>query len=501
MVSNGANAGGRVRPGPDGRTSAWMSTPEGQRISLCMIVRDEASMLARCLDSALPWVDEVVVVDTGSVDDTVSIAKARGARIGHFRWCDDFAAARNASVDLATGDWILCLDADEAITPVSGPRLRQLVSEGRSPEGRARAYTLLVRSETAHGTTEDMQPRLWEHVPGVRFRGAIHESIEASPEVALTVVSSTSVVVEHLGYRPEVMESRRKLQRNSTMLAAAIEADPDDSYLRYKAAQHALTDGDYASAVQESEAALRISASGSASRGPLGPSNVADTFRTLIAAHLALGDASRAVSAGDRGVQACPDHAPLRTQHGLALLAGREPARALEAFREARARREAPLTGAVDRASVGWRALYGMGEAYLELGRATDARTALAQALIDVPGNPVVTRALAIAEERAGDLQAAYDRLDAAVRQHPVDVELRRALAGLLRRADEAAEAVRVLAPLLDVDPVSADVYDDLALALDASGEPADAENARQIAQRLREGVVMGDGVDAEGDQ
>jgi predicted Zn-dependent protease len=142
-----------------------------------------------------------------------------------------------------------------------------------------------------------------------------------------------------------------------------------------------------------------------------------------------------------------------------------------------------------------------MGEAYLELGRATDARTALAQALIDVPGNPVVTRALAIAEERAGDLQAAYDRLDAAVRQHPVDVELRRALAGLLRRADEAAEAVRVLAPLLDVDPVSADVYDDLALALDASGEPADAENARQIAQRLREGVVMGDGVDAEGDQ
>ena len=500
MVSSGASTAGQGGPSSDGRTRAWASTPAGQRISLCMIVRDEASMLARCLDSAIPWVDEVIVVDTGSVDDTVAIARARGARIGEFTWCDDFAAARNASVALATGDWVLYLDADEAITPASGPWLRELVADGRSPAGRARAYTVLVRSETAHGTTEDMQSRLWENVPAVRFRGAIHESIEASPEVSLAVVSSMSVVVEHLGYRPEVMESRQKLRRNSTMLAAAIEADPEDAYLRYKASQHALTDGQYATAVQEGEAALRISGGGSASRGPLGPSNVADTYRTLIAAHLALGDVAGAVSAGDRGVQACPDHAPLRTQHGLALLAGAEPARALDAFREARSRREAPLAGAVDRASVGWRALYGMGEAYLELGRPADARTALTQALIDVPGNVVVTRALALAEEGAGDLQGAYDRLDAAIRQHPTDVGLRRALAGLLRRADEASEAVRILAPLLDGDSVPAEIYDDLALALDAAGEAADAENARQIAQRLREGVAMG-GVDGEGDQ
>jgi tetratricopeptide (TPR) repeat protein len=463
-----------------------------------MIVRDEASMLGRCLDSAISWVDEVIVVDTGSVDDTVEIARARGARVSKFTWCDDFAAARNASVALATGDWILCLDADEAISPSSGPWLRELVAEGRSAEGKARAYTLLVRSETAHGTTDDMQSRLWENVPGVRFRGAIHESIEASLDVSLSIVNTTSVVVDHLGYRPEVMESRQKLRRNATLLAAAIEADPEDAYLRYKAAQHALTDGDYATAVQESEAALRISGSGTASRGPLGSSNVADTYRTLIAAHLALGDVAEAVRAGDRGVQACPDHAPLRTQHGLGLLAGREPARALEAFREARARREAPLAGAVDRASVGWRALYGMGEAFLELGRPVDARTALTQALIDVPGNVVVTRALALAEERAGDLQGAYDRLDAAIRHHPMNIDLRRALAGLLRRAEEATEAVRTLAPLLDGDSVPPEVYDDLALALDAAGEAADAENARQIAQGLRQGVAMG-GVDEEG--
>jgi predicted Zn-dependent protease len=355
----------------------------------------------------------------------------------------------------------------------------------------------LVRSETEHGTTEDMQLRLWENVPELRFRGAIHESIEALPPRELMVVPSTAVVVEHLGYRPEVMEARQKLRRNANLLATAIEADPQDAYLRYKGAQHALTEGDYEAAVEQGEAALRISSDGSASRGALGLSNVADTFRTLIAAHLVRGDVGAAVSAGDRGVEACPDHAPLRTQHGLALLAGGEPSRALEAFREARSRRDAPLVGAVDRASVGWRALYGMGEAYLELGHHADARMALTQALIDVPGNVMVIRVLATAEEGAGEVQAAYDRLDAAVRQHPTDVELRRALAGLLRRADEAAEAVRVLAPLLDSDEVSAVVYDDLALALDAAGEAVDAENARQIAQRLREGVAP-DGIEGE---
>lgn len=499
MVSSddtGTNPPGR---GSSGRTRTWSSTPAGQRISLCMIVRDEAALLGRCLDSAMPWVDEVVVVDTGSTDDTVAIATGRGARLGHFSWCDDFAAARNASVDLATGDWVLCLDADEAITAATAPRLRDLVVGGRSEAGRARAFTLVIRSETALGTTEDVQARLWENVPGLRFRGAIHETIEASPGTVLAIATTTTVVVDHLGYAPGLMEARDKLRRNAGILSAAIAADPLDAYLRYKAAQHALTDGDFTTAAQEGEAAVRISASGHASRGPLGTSNLADTFRALIAARLSLGDVALAVDAGDRGVRACPGHGPLHTQHGLALLAAREPARALVAFREARSRREAPLTGAIDRASVGWRALYGMGEAYLELGRHAEARTSLLQALMDAPGHPLVSRALALAEERLGDVQGAYDRLEAAVRLQPADSDLRRALAGILRRAGEGAEAVRVLAPLIDGDVASPEVYDDLALALDAAGEDVDAANAREIARRLREGAPP-DGTGGEGD-
>src|SRR3982750_594274 len=86
------------------------------RIALVMIVRDEARSLKRCLASALPWVDEAVVVDTGSRDQTPEIAQRLGARVGHFTWTDDFSAARNAALALTEAPWRLVLDADEWIS-------------------------------------------------------------------------------------------------------------------------------------------------------------------------------------------------------------------------------------------------------------------------------------------------------------------------------------------------------------------------------------------------
>ncbi|HWU96100.1 MAG TPA: glycosyltransferase family 2 protein, partial [Sphingomonas sp.] len=85
------------------------------RLALVMIVRDEERCLARCLESARAHVDRMIVVDTGSTDDTVAIAERCGAAVHHFPWCDDFAAARNAALDLSDADWNLVLDADQWI--------------------------------------------------------------------------------------------------------------------------------------------------------------------------------------------------------------------------------------------------------------------------------------------------------------------------------------------------------------------------------------------------
>lgn len=98
-------------------------------LSLAMIVKNEGALIERVLACAKPICDEMVVVDTGSTDDTVAKAEAMGARVAHFTWVDDFAAARNYSFSLCTGEWILWLDADDIITPENQRRITQLKSQ------------------------------------------------------------------------------------------------------------------------------------------------------------------------------------------------------------------------------------------------------------------------------------------------------------------------------------------------------------------------------------
>jgi glycosyltransferase involved in cell wall biosynthesis len=96
-------------------------------ISLCLIVKDEEKVLKRCIDSMKGAYDELIIVDTGSADKTVEIAKELGARVEHFEWCDDFAKARNYSFSFATGDWIMWVDADDILKEGDAKRFRDIV--------------------------------------------------------------------------------------------------------------------------------------------------------------------------------------------------------------------------------------------------------------------------------------------------------------------------------------------------------------------------------------
>jgi O-antigen biosynthesis protein len=112
-------------------------------ISACLIVRNESQLLAGCLDSIRKLCSEIIVVDTGSTDDTCEIARGAGARVFHHRWDDDYASARNASLAHARGDWILVIDADETIAARDLPQIRRLVTRARGA-----GYRLLVRNYT-----------------------------------------------------------------------------------------------------------------------------------------------------------------------------------------------------------------------------------------------------------------------------------------------------------------------------------------------------------------
>ena len=116
-------------------------------IAATLIVRNEARCLARCLESVAPWVDKMVVLDTGSTDDTVAIAQAAGAEVHHLPWPDSFSIARNHVLDLADSDWALMLDADEWLV-AGGEALRQWC-DGPARLGRVCIHNLHDDGETA----------------------------------------------------------------------------------------------------------------------------------------------------------------------------------------------------------------------------------------------------------------------------------------------------------------------------------------------------------------
>lgn len=195
------------------------------RTALVMIVRNEQRCIQRCLSSMQPWVDELIVMDTGSTDDTVALARACGATVHHMVWPDSFAAARNAALDCSAADWHIVLDADEYLQH-GGEALAALRLQAPDFVG-----TLVVISSFQDGTGLPGRASSWisRVLPrGVRYDGAIHEQpLHALP------VRRLPVAVQHDGYLPEHL--RGKGDRNQRLLQAALATRPDDAYLLYQA--------------------------------------------------------------------------------------------------------------------------------------------------------------------------------------------------------------------------------------------------------------------------
>ncbi len=190
-------------------------------ISLAMIVKNEEKYLDRCLKSAAHLVDEIVVVDTGSSDQTVEIAAQYGAKIYHFEWIDDFAAARNYSLEHVTGDWVLVLDADQYFEEDFSAAIKQFT---KSNVKRAGLIEIISKYEqdgqTLHST--DYMARLFPR--GARFEGRIHEQL-----MPLMPTVITGLKLMHDGYF-----QTDKGARNIPLLLKALEEEPDDAYLNFQ---------------------------------------------------------------------------------------------------------------------------------------------------------------------------------------------------------------------------------------------------------------------------
>jgi Tfp pilus assembly protein PilF len=172
-----------------------------------------------------------VVVDTGSTDQTVAIAREHGAEIHPFAWCDDFSAARNAALQHATGDWVLSLDADEELPLEQHDALRRLLAQDA-----VMGWRLPLVDVGREKEGQSYVPRLFRNAPGLHFVGRVHEQVFYSVEARRVEWGLENrlgdAVLRHHGYTPEIIQERGKVARNLRLLELAIDEMADDPLVR-----------------------------------------------------------------------------------------------------------------------------------------------------------------------------------------------------------------------------------------------------------------------------
>ena len=210
-------------------------------ISLCMIVKNEEQMLKGCLESVKNIVDEIIIVDTGSTDKTIEIAKEYGAKIYYFNWIDDFSAARNESIKYSTSKWILYLDADERLTPASQNTIKILLKTASEEVG---AYHIVIESDHRQldGSPEKHRgayPRLFRNLgyPNIKFMGRVHEQISPSIIAMGKLTFASDLVIEHLGYNQAEDIMKKKVDRNYKLLLEHIKEEPTNGYAWFQLGQ------------------------------------------------------------------------------------------------------------------------------------------------------------------------------------------------------------------------------------------------------------------------
>jgi glycosyltransferase involved in cell wall biosynthesis len=204
-------------------------------LSACLIVKNEEQRLPQCLESLLSLADEIIVVDTGSLDRTVAIAKKYQARVFHFEWCDDFSQARNYAIAQAKGKWILVIDADEVLEQSAIAILQEVLQRED-----CLAVNLLRSEIDAKQAPYSLVLRLFRNHPAIKFTGLYHESIDQSvvalqaQEPHWQVLNVEIPVLLHYGYTDSEIQLKHKYEFAKQLMHKHLEAFPNDSYMLNK---------------------------------------------------------------------------------------------------------------------------------------------------------------------------------------------------------------------------------------------------------------------------
>lgn len=206
------------------------------RLSLCMIVRNNSKFIVECLKSIRPYVDEMIIVDTGSTDSTAELAKSLGARVYHFPWCDSFSAARNESLKYARGEWIFWMDSDDVISTECGQKLRQLAYSQHPPERMGffmQVHCLGTGPERQHDIMAVDHVKLFRNHPQIRFEFRMHEQIIQSIRRQGGEIEWTDIFVTHSNYDNTPDGQKHKLERDIKLLHLDDSENPNHTFILF----------------------------------------------------------------------------------------------------------------------------------------------------------------------------------------------------------------------------------------------------------------------------
>ncbi|WP_378953200.1 glycosyltransferase [Pelosinus sp. sgz500959] len=337
-----------------------------KKISLCMIVKNEELNLTRCLSSIAGAVDEVIIVDTGSTDQTKQVALRAGAIVISHLWQDDFSAARNASLEAASGDWILFLDADEALEPGTEHALRQAAEEEN--EGYFIKIINLIGAQGSIETSPDLVFRMFRNKPDYRFRGAIHEQVvdvilEKNSQAKFAIAEN--IVIRHYGYLNQQILEKDKKTRNLMIIRKELDKSPDNQILHYHYGIELYRSDLFAEAAEELIKAANHT----------DPSTVyfPKLLRYIALAHYGAQQYDNALEAISLGLQFFPNYADLHYYGGLIHVEQKNYAGAFEWFQRALSTPEQPAYYAPFSGSRGFRAHYQLAQLAEAFGNEEEA--------------------------------------------------------------------------------------------------------------------------------
>jgi GT2 family glycosyltransferase/tetratricopeptide (TPR) repeat protein/2-polyprenyl-3-methyl-5-hydroxy-6-metoxy-1,4-benzoquinol methylase len=350
------------------------------QLSLCMIVRDNARTIEATLRSIRPWVDEMIVVDTGSTDGTPQIAAQLGARVFHFPWRDSFAAARNESLRYARGRWIFWMDSDDTIDEANGRKLRELVERETDPS--ILGFVMQVHCPGAGdegnlNVTVVDHVKLFRNLPHLRFTGRIHEQILPAIRRSGGETAWTDIFVVHSGYDHSPEGQERKKQRDLHLLQLELKEQPNHPFTLFNLGMTHADIGEYEKAIDYLRRSIQWSGEGE--------SHLRKAYALLVYCHMQTDRRDEAEQTCLQGLRLFPQDVELRFRQAILLHESGRLAEAVQVYRgvlEADGERH---FSSVDRAMRGFKGRQNLALVYADMGDWPHAEEQWRQVIAEAP--------------------------------------------------------------------------------------------------------------------